>query len=134
DGINRDQAVVDARVRRPHVNHRCLDVQRPGHDGPGLVEIREPAAGEDAREMIGQLGLAGVRGGQMQQADIDPARLSWIEPGIEYLPGLPEGGLREQILPEYRVPEGLWLLHKGMDQMPVIDDTNTGTAAFEVAA
>jgi hypothetical protein len=82
------------------MNHRRLDIQRSGHDGPGLVEIREPAAGEDAREMIGQLCLAGVRGRQMQQADIDPARLSWIEPGIKNLPGPSEGGLRKQILPE----------------------------------
>ena len=116
------------------MNNWRLDVQRPGHDSSGLVEIREPAAGENAREMIGQLGLAGVRGSQMQQADIDPARLSWIEPGIKYLPGLPEGGLREQILPEHRVPEGLRLLHESMDQMSVIDDADTGTTAFEVAA
>src|SRR3712207_8148371 len=51
-------------------------------------------------EAVGQAGLAGVLGGQVEQADVDPAGLARLQAGVQDLPGAAEGRGGEQVLAE----------------------------------
>ena len=66
--------------------------------GEGLEGGFAPA---DVVEMVGELDLAGMCGGEMQEADIDAAGLAGLQALVEPLPRAPEGGAREEVLAEH---------------------------------
>ena len=74
--------------------------------------------------MIGERRLAAVHGGEMQQADIDPAGLARLEPLVEHLPGPPEDRAREQLVAEHRAAERLRLPDQRADQVAIVDDAH----------
>ncbi len=124
--------------RRPRSGRRCCTTRHAAPAGGATAARAVSRSGmrrrRDGVEMVGERGLAGVHGGQMQEPDIDAAGLARVETLVEHLPGTAKGRAREELLAEHRMTEGLRLPDQGVDEVAVVDDAQERTAALEVSA